>query len=190
MLNVWLGTSVEDQARAKQRIPWLLMCPAAVRFLSCEPLLEPVDISPWLMGREVHGTPLSGARTVGGCVSWTPPIDWVIVGGESGPAARPMHPDWVRGLRDQCWQTGIPFFFEQWGEWTARHAVIPGGKLRSDREADRVRLIHVGNETMMEVHAKSGGRSTLPRSMYVRRVGKKAAGLVLDGRTWDEVPQP
>jgi protein gp37 len=88
--NVWLGTTVEDQQRADERIPHLSTTPAVKRFLSCEPMLGPVV--PDLRG-----------------------IDWVICGGESGPGARPMHPDWARGLRDQCKAAGVAFFFKQWG---------------------------------------------------------------------------
>src|SRR5205814_1444289 len=87
--NIWLGVSVEDQPRADQRIPFLIDTPARVRFLSCEPLLEPLQLD------------LQG-------------IHWVIVGGESGPGARPMHPEWARRLRGQCKLAGVPFFFKQW----------------------------------------------------------------------------
>jgi protein gp37 len=103
--NVWLGVSVEDQATADERIPLLLDTPAAVRWVSCEPLLGPVDLRPYL--------------------DWSfafadmsrPDLDWVVVGGESGPKARPIHPDWVRSLRDQCAAADVPFLFKQWGEW-------------------------------------------------------------------------
>lgn len=106
MPNVWLGTSVEDQAAANSRIPHLLRCPAAVRFLSCEPLLGPVELGTWLdIGP-------SEAR-----FSYSPgvfsQIDWVIAGGESGHGARHMHPDWARSLRDQCRTAGVPFFMKQ-----------------------------------------------------------------------------
>lgn len=107
--NVWLGTSVEDQSTADARIPHLLRCPAAVRFLSCEPLLGPVDLRAF----QQH-TVSSDAYTV------FTPFHWVIAGGESGPKARPMHPDWARGLRDQCQAAGVPFFFKQWGEWIGK----------------------------------------------------------------------
>lgn len=90
--NVWMGVSVENQQAADARIPALLQMPAAVRFLSCEPLLGPVDLAPYLDG-----------------------LDWVIVGGESGPRARPMDAEWARSLRDQCVEAGVPFFFKQWG---------------------------------------------------------------------------
>lgn len=98
--NVWLGVSTENQQWADIRIPALLDTPAAVRFISAEPLLGPIDLD---------AIPVRG-----------PDLDWVIVGGESGPGARPMHPDWARGLRDQCNQTGVPFLFKQAGSVLAR----------------------------------------------------------------------
>lgn len=101
--NVWLGVSVEDQKRADLRIPALMETPAAVRFLSMEPLLGPVDITPWLHQDEPQVS-----------------LDWVIVGGESGPHARPMDPAWVRSLRDQCDASGEAFFFKQWGGRTSK----------------------------------------------------------------------
>lgn len=101
--NIWIGTTVEDQARADERIPHLLRIPARVRFLSCEPLLGPVDCDfghpKWRTAESYHSY-----------------IHWVICGGESGPRARPMHPAWARSLRDQCAAAGVPFFFKQWGE--------------------------------------------------------------------------
>jgi protein gp37 len=100
--NVWLGVSVEDQATADERIPHLQTTPAAVRFISYEPALDPIDISRYL---EPH---------------WTA-INWVICGGESGPGARPMHPDWARSVRDQCQAAGVPFFFKQ----MTKKAAIP-----------------------------------------------------------------
>lgn len=90
--NVWVGVSVEDQQRASQRIPALTSTPAVVRFLSCEPLLEQIDITTWL-----------------------PDLDWVIAGGESGPDHQPLDPQWARSLRDQCTHARVPFFFKQWG---------------------------------------------------------------------------
>jgi len=109
--NVWLGTSVEDQRAAEKRIPDLLATPAEVRFLSCEPLLGPVYLD------EIPGVLLSVSKNNDSYQVGTGKIDWVIVGGESGPKARPMDPDWVRGIRDQCLAGNIPFFFKQWGEW-------------------------------------------------------------------------
>jgi protein gp37 len=130
--NVWLGVSVENQQWADIRIPALLDTPATVRFLSCEPLLGPVDLSQWCY--------VSDSASV---------LDWVIVGGESGRGARPMHADWARPLRDQCQTAGVPFLFKQWGE-------------------------HLTVRT--------------PSGEHQERVGKKAAGRELDGRTWDEFP--
>lgn len=90
--NVWAGASVGTQARAIERIPELLKVPAKVRFLSCEPLLEAVDLTPWLSA-----------------------LQWIICGGESGPRHRAFDPDWARSLRDQCLEANIPYFFKQHG---------------------------------------------------------------------------
>lgn len=106
--NVWLGVSVENQQTADERIPWLLKTPAAVRFVSCEPLLGPVDLSAW-----IGDIPLP--MPFGLRVSAPPDLDWVIAGGETGPGARPAHPDWFRGLRDQCAAASVPFFFKKHG---------------------------------------------------------------------------
>lgn len=107
--NVWMGASVENQDAADERIPHLIATPAAVRLLSCEPLLSPVNLDGWL--GEVDGEDESG------CPTTAAGVDWVIVGGESGTKARPMHPNWARWLRDQCQAAGVPFFFKQWGEY-------------------------------------------------------------------------
>ncbi|MEU4345331.1 phage Gp37/Gp68 family protein [Nocardia sp. NPDC023852] len=130
--NLWLGTSVENGA-VTHRITDLLATPAAVRFLSCEPLLGPIDLDRFLF----TGTCTDGCRCRwpddadrfecgcgGECSQWRPEpaIDWVIVGGESGPKARPMHTDWVRDLRDQCVEAGTAFFFKQWGGRTPKSA--------------------------------------------------------------------
>jgi protein gp37 len=97
--NVWLGTTVENQTFAEKRLPHLLELPAAVRFLSCEPLLSAIDLEPWFERQGLH------------------PIDWVIAGGESGPGSRPMHPDWATSILRQCQRAGVPFHFKQWGHW-------------------------------------------------------------------------
>lgn len=97
--NVWLGTTVEDQARANERLPYLLKHNATRRFLSCEPLIGAVDLTQWIGTKDFF------------------PIDWVIAGGESGANARPMLPSWARTLRDQCKNANVPFHFKQWGHW-------------------------------------------------------------------------
>jgi len=167
--HVWLGTSVEDQQRADERIPHLLQTPAAVRFLSCEPLLGPVDLQGWIEGPEAY-VPL---RFADGEPVAFPRIDWVITGGESGPHARPMHPDWARSLRDQCQKTGVAYFFKQWGEY----APVLDGTL--------------GEESW---RANQGNCYVLPSpypgsAAQVFRVGKRYAGRLLDGRTWNEFPE-
>ena len=123
--RIWLGVSVEDQAAADERIPLLLDTPAAVRWISAEPLLGPVRLS-GLFGlitddEDVRIDALNGTFVTNRYQEEPSPlgarIDWVVVGGESGPKARPMHPAWARSLRDQCAVAGVPFLFKQWGEW-------------------------------------------------------------------------
>ncbi len=108
--HVWLGVSVEDQRRADERIPILLDTPAAVRWVSAEPLLGPVDLM--TLRRPSPLGSMSAFPTDG---EPAPSLDWVVVGGESGPGARPMHPAWARSLRDQCSPAGVPFFMKQMG---------------------------------------------------------------------------
>jgi protein gp37 len=148
--NVWAGCTVEDQRRADERVPHLLRVPAAVRFLSCEPLLGPVDLRGMLPG-----------------------IDWIIAGGESGAAARPMHPDWAFDLLTQARRVGAAFHFKQWGEWRPR---VP-----SDPDDQRhVRLTDLGE------NSQTGGAGG--NDVWMQRAGKHAAGRELDGRVWDEFP--
>ena len=97
--NIWLGVTVENQQRADGRIPLLLQCPATVRYVSIEPMLGPVDLDAYWGAPEGLGEPVG--------------LDWIIVGGETGPGARPMNPDWARDVRDQCKAAGVPFFFKQ-----------------------------------------------------------------------------
>ncbi len=133
--NVWLGATICDQVEADRDIPKLLEMPARVRFLSMEPLLGPVDISDYLEPGYTsciafeQGTRMEPGYC-GGCGGHVSDpihdpmkrdaVDWVIVGGESGTHARPMHPDWTRSLRDQCASASVPFLFKQWGEWAPR----------------------------------------------------------------------
>jgi protein gp37 len=148
--HIWLGVSVEDQATADERIPWLLKTPAAVRFVSYEPALGPVDF---------HLMDFAGDQW--GDWRRNRLLNWIICGGESGPGARPMHPDWVRSARDQCQAAGVPFFMKQWGEWTSEY---PQHMDLSNREM------------------------TFEHGTTFYRVGKKAAGRVLDRRVWEEYP--
>lgn len=170
--NVWLGTSVEDQAAADARIPHLLATPAAKRFLSCEPLLGPVDLTNMDVERHIAArelgliggywiNALSGKNDdMGRPCPEVPSLDWVIAGGESGPGARPMHPDWARSLRDQCAAAGVPFFFKQWGNWSSARG-LPGSR----------RIDHV-----------------FPDGFQMVNVGKTRAGRLLDGVTHDGFP--
>jgi protein gp37 len=166
--NVWFGTSVENQATADERIPLLLQIPAAVRFLSCEPLLGPINLTKWLQE-----------------------IGWCIVGGESGPKARPMHPDWVMSLRDQCQVAQVPFFFKQWGEFREIYRYNSWPKYR-DLVGVTTKAIGLEKSVLLNADGSdlvNGGpeHKGYPIS-HLERVRKKQAGRELDGRMWDEFP--
>ncbi|QYY34817.1 phage Gp37/Gp68 family protein [Ruficoccus sp. ZRK36] len=138
-LNVWMGTTVENQHWVDKRVPFLAQSGARIKFLSCEPLLGHIDLSDWMKHNQ---------------------IDWVIAGGESGAKSRPMSPQWVRSLRDQCQEYKVAFHFKQWGHWA------PVELLTSEQK-----------ETLMF----DGFR--------MAAAGKKIAGRDLDERTWDEFPK-
>ena len=143
--NVWLGTTVESQQYAEERLPSLLKHKSVVRFLSCEPLLGPIDLKPWFRRKGYQ------------------PIDWVIAGGESGPGARPMHPDWPTRLLRQCQDADVAFHFKQWGHWVPAELAIG---------ATKTNLVELATE----------------RPVSMVRLGKKEAGRILEGTTWDGVP--
>ena len=232
--NVWLGVSVEDQNQV-WRIGELLKVPAAVRFLSCEPLLGPVDLSNWIGPEHIDslcshcghfevsdvnggygckhpdqeekegnkGKCYAFSCPLGGRLEPTEPLDvpiyrafglagdeqdfvlpsqpsihWVICGGESGPHARPMHPDWARSLRDQCHAAEVPFFFKQQGEW------LPVDQPWNQDDIKRL----AANERWCNLE---GGHGFHGQEVWrMRKVGKKAAGRLLDGREWNEFPNP
>lgn len=179
--NVWLGVSVEDQENANLRIPLLLLCDAEVRFLSCEPLLGPVDLQEIQLPKEYD---LGGSPFHINCLtgmddehfySRHAKIDWVIVGGESGHKARPMHIAWVRRIQEDCEANGIPFFFKQWGNW----APMEFGKVAPYRNFG---------------HWDSGGffvEGEISRNdkFIMGKFDKKKSGRFLDGKTYDEKPQ-
>lgn len=167
--NLWLGVTAENQEEADKRIPILLQIPAAVRFVSVEPMLGPVDLDSYL----IVGTDHPGSIMRKG-------IDWVICGGETGPKARPMHPDWVRSLRDQCQSAGVPFFFKSWGEWVCRPWSSDNGRKRE------LCLGMDGTSVYAQVGHMMGFRK--PGEALMVRVGKKAAGRLLDGQEWNEFP--
>ena len=149
--NVWMGVSIENR-RFIHRADLLRQVPAAVRFISAEPLLGPL-----------YGLRLDD-------------VDWLIVGGESGPRARPMHPGWARQLRDRCCAASVAFFFKQWG------AHVPELELRGLRRGSLAVIDARGRHSEAAVPGADAVR--------LRRVGKAAAGRVLDGRTWDQMPVP
>jgi protein gp37 len=164
--NVWLGVSVEDQSRANERIPDLLATPAAIRWISAEPLLGPVNIIDAMWARDgfssIHAT-----------------IDWVVCGGESGTKARPMHPDWARNLRDQCKDSDTPFFFKQWGEFIPCVTDDDGHGLRCYPDGAECQAFF--EETKAPILSAHG------REFW--RIGKKRAGRLLDGVEHNGMPE-
>jgi protein gp37 len=189
--NVWLGVSAEDQASADARVPDLLATPAAVRFVSAEPLLGPIDFT--------NHDPTGHLRAAG-AHGWSSiwrgnhlgraALDWIIVGGESGRGARPMHPDWARSIRDQCQAAGVAFLFKQWGAW------LPGEANRG--QFDPVPM-HAYRRCDDHTYEWPPGRHEVCNfdshpdrwsgDWHAQRVGKAAAGRLLDGRTWDQFPE-
>jgi protein gp37 len=147
--NIWLGTTTENQRWLEARLPVLTSLNARILFLSCEPLLGPLDLSRWIEGAQ------RGEYRK---------IDWIIGGGESGHHARPMHPEWLTSLRDQCLSSGIRFYFKQWGNWR------PIGPRAMDGFTTRELLLSNGSR------------------IRIANMGKKAAGRRLQQRTWSEFP--
>lgn len=174
--NVWLGVTAENQQQADKRIPVLLQIPAAVRFVSVEPMLSAVDLT------DIHYDSVTAIDALNGLHGFPTPhaegpkLDWVICGGESGAGARPVHPDWARNLRDQCQAADVPFHFKQWGEW------LPANQ---PWKQENIKDLAV-NETWLNMEGGSGFHGD--EVWRMRRVGKKAAGRLLDGREWDEYP--
>lgn len=171
--NVWLGISAENQQWADIRIPELLDTPAAVRWVSAEPLLGPIDLDNCGGYQAVTPKPFPGLTY----------LKWVVVGGESGPKARPMHPDWARSLRDQCQEAGVPFLFKQWGEY-APGRIIESPQFRGGAYFDDGGHVVGGNPAVSLPSVHNFGDGT---GAY--RAGKGRAGRLLDGREWNEYPQ-
>lgn len=203
--NVWIGATVVNQEEADRDIPKLLEVPAAVRFLSIEPMLGPINIARWLDPTGItcmdscddeHYVDVRAVDTInhggevaplcpncGAAASWTEfddGVDWVICGGESGHGARPPHPDWVYWLRDQCAAARVPFLFKQWGEW------LPGALAENVHFDLNPRGVWVNHDGA--VHDGNTIEVFRISDCNVLKVGKQAAGRQLDGRTHDEFP--
>jgi protein gp37 len=207
--NIWLGISVVNQEEADRDIPKLLSIPARIRFLSMEPLLGPVnlrfpsgatgfsrfpdDFASWPEKEQDRWFSMQARATY---MARCELVDWVIVGGESGPGARPMHPDWARSLRDQCHAAGAAFHFKQWGEW-ACYTQIGASGWTFTREADGRRYGQLEHGDFGATEKMFDGRefetiypfNTMDQTgPCMVRVGKKAAGRLLDCREWNELP--
>lgn len=166
--NVWLGVTAENQEQANKRIPYLLEIPAAVRFVSFEPMLRSVSIAEYW--RECG----AGAYEI-----WLNGLDWVIAGGESGPGARPLHPDWVRTIRDQCKASEVPFFFKQWGEYRPANSMDKGGK-------DKWKWISTSGTVEPSLARTFHNEREHHELMFL--CGKSKAGNLLDGGKYEQYP--
>lgn len=199
--NAWIGVSVEDQATADERIPLLLKAPAALRWVSVEPLLAPIDIKPFLFRNQdprfricprcLYTTNMpetSCPNDLGPLTVRDIALDWVVAGGESGPNARPSHPAWFRSIRDQCVSAGVPFFFKQWGNWMPMAPQYP----KTEDEIEQSDSADYGLEHEAVELDGTIARDYQPHdgAYIMGRVPKKQAGRELDGRTWDEYPEP
>jgi hypothetical protein len=191
--NVWVGTSTEDQAAADSRIPALLAIPAAVRFISAEPLLGPITL-PLYLATCPHCDKPTKVRVIGARPTREEPfswycarrtcgdqfplaaVDWVIAGGETGAYARPCHPQWVRGLRDQAAKAGIPFLFKQWGSW------FPITETKAP-------IVCTGHHNrVIGIDGQPGNATNGPYAILAR-TGRKTAGRELDGITHHAFPE-
>ncbi|MGE8453579.1 MAG: phage Gp37/Gp68 family protein [Pseudomonadales bacterium] len=202
--NVWIGATIVNQAEADRDIPKLLAVPARVRFLSMEPLLGPVNLERPRPGPDLEQ---GGGSKI--CQPWLiqSGIHWVIVGGESGPGARPMHPDWASSLRNQCTAADVSFLFKQWGEWKPisqmaepEHRALYRSNVQAKPHENQDNLddcygrsctvpytvVHLDGS----VHGVTEPMAFLQGTgaMQTFKLGKKTAGRLLDGRTWDETP--
>jgi len=204
--NVWLGVSAEDQRRADERVPDLLATPAAVRFVSAEPLLGPIDFTRIEAApeKDAQGRTTAYPKRInsltGGAGHYPSPtifhpdshgigtrLSWIIVGGESGPGARPMHPDWARQIRDACAVAGVAYLFKQWGAY--QHGSTMGRAPSLDRIVfnDGRILTDVTMPACKAEDRENGWQGRAPEMMAL--VGKKAAGRLLDGVEHNGFPE-
>lgn len=186
--NAWLGVTAENQQRADERIPILLSIPAAVRFVSVEPMLGKIDFRKWLPHHENCRCPECYHRAFKSKPAYT--LDWVICGGESGPCARPMHPDWALSLRDQCVAAGVPFFFKQWGEWGPRDCFSKCVEVDpDDKKWPSVKINKNGFNVSTDLDiAGVPGCGFDDHAVWMQKCGKKISGNLLGGQEWNQYP--
>ena len=176
LLNLWLGVSVEDQQAADERIPSLLYTPAVIRWISVEPMLGLINLCRTTDGMPWIGSAFADGRKFDGL------LDWVVAGGETGPQARPIHPQWIRALRDQCLAARVPFLFKQYGEW------IPAAladEVKVETLARRFAWLNLEGR----LHDGTDGVDIFGSDEQVCRVGKRHAGRRLDGLVYDDYPE-
>jgi len=184
--NLWLGVSVENQSAADERIPLLLQTPATLRFVSVEPMLEGINLSKYMFSSKpvtgsLFNNPITTSVREIAEISGLASLDWVICGGESGTNARPLHPDWVRSLRDQCASARLPFFFKQWGQWEPFY----------DRDVDDPDWRNIPAEIPGKVCRINivGGQGFHGKRIVYFRKSKIEHLPLLDGERWNQFPK-
>lgn len=202
--NVWKGVSAEDQKRADERLADLLATSAAVRWVSVEPMLGHIDLNIAWCGEDAlspecwgdcgwckNGRPAlhncqRGRQSDEAIAKGRSGLDWVVVGGESGTGARPMHPDWARSLRDQCKEADVPFFFKQWGTWSS---IMDRDNADPDWRADYANRLNDRRQDISWLNLAGGSGFHGERFHVMQRIGKAKAGRTLDGVTHDAFPK-
>lgn len=186
--NIWMGVTAENQEQANKRISILLQIPASKRYVSIEPMLGPIDFYDInINGEFYHALKGFGDISGGDFGKFNgPKLDWVICGGESGPHARPMHPEWVKSVRDQCKDAGTPFFFKQWGEWSPR----TWGLVQEDHKCEKWPCLKVA---LNGKTGRSGNADDLTLDEYsngnfMQKVGRNKAGNILDFKQYHQWP--
>lgn len=190
--NIWLGVTAENQEQANKRIPVLLEIPAAKRFVSIEPMLGAIDLRKYYFQGK-NGSYLFKGVAPEFRTRWIDLLDWVIVGGETGHKARPMHPDWVRNIRNQCHKANTPFFFKQWGEWQ-RGSVVNNIELKTEHayvisDGQLFKIDFKSSTVQVPVKTVSSSYYNAHAPCLMSKVGRKSAGDLLDGKQHHNWPQ-
>jgi len=201
--NIWSGTSVCTQEDADDRIPELLKIDSPNLWVSIEPMLGPIDLSPWLFCDHCRRGPYGPGAVVDQLSSAAGGRPWhecrcsklalVILGGESGPGASPMHPQWVRDVRVKCQAAGVPFFFKQWGEWAPWGPPLDRiGCVQYERDEEKLGAVAISGKFVAPCSRLLWDIGLMfpgAKQSLMMRVGKTAAGRLLDDREWNELPE-
>lgn len=181
--NIWCGVSASNQEEANRLIPELIQVPAAVRFVSIEPMTGPIRLMHTEQDQSHYHNFLTGEYKLFPIITKTPKLDWVIVGGMTGPGSIPMHPQWVRSIKDECLATNTPFFFKSWGDWVSADFVE--GRMKSSRW----KWIDFKNGDLCNALDPFPEANETHHHELMARIGRKKAGHLLDGIEYRQFPE-